>query len=174
MTVGDLLDLLEESLDDAFVVPLTGRRVVNADRVRELIEEMRANFPKEFKKAREITQDRDLILDIATQKADEMVRQAEKRGQKMINSEEIVKKSQLYAREITTVAERKAEEIVAHAKKDAESLVKTAQQQSAEMRQNAFKLSEQMLKNTEEALGKGYAEVKHVRQALLEKAKGRQ
>ena len=50
MNIEEILDVLDELLDKAWSLPLTGGRcVVDAERVRELIDDIRLNMPTEIK-----------------------------------------------------------------------------------------------------------------------------
>lgn len=173
MTIDELLNLMEDNLEDAFVVPLTGRRMVNADKMQELIDQMRANLPPQIQKAKAIVGDRDAIVDKARKKADALVQEAEARARVMVNKEEVVKQSQSYAREVAATADAKAKETAAEAAKNAEEVMKHARQQAGEMRHNALRFSEDVLRQTEMVLERGYEEVKAVRAGVLEKSKGK-
>ena len=59
MNIEEILDVLDELLDKAWSLPLTGGRcVVDAERVRELIDDIRLNMPTEIKQAKAIVADR--------------------------------------------------------------------------------------------------------------------
>ena len=53
MKLETLIDELQTIVDEAFKLPLSGgKTVVNAEHLREIIEEMRVNLPVELKQAR--------------------------------------------------------------------------------------------------------------------------
>ena len=54
MNIDDLLDLMDETLEDAFTVPLTGKRMVDAERLRDIIDDIRLNMPTEIRQAKAI------------------------------------------------------------------------------------------------------------------------
>ena len=55
MNIEEILEAMDEMLERAWSLPLTGGRcVVDAVKVRDLIEEIRLNLPSEIKMARGI------------------------------------------------------------------------------------------------------------------------
>lgn len=145
MSIEEILDVLDELLDRAWNLPLTGGRcVVDADKVRDLIDEVRLNLPGEIKQARSIVADRAEIISVARQEAESIVQKAEERAKELISREDIVKQSQTRAAEI----------------------MQSAQMKSREMRAAANDYSEKVLRETEESLTRSLSDVKNTRQAL--------
>ena len=55
MSVFDILDEMDDLLDNAKAFPLAAHKVViDGDRLRELVNDIRLNMPKEMKRAHEI------------------------------------------------------------------------------------------------------------------------
>ena len=78
MNAIEILDLMDEMLDKAWNMPMSnGKCVINADRMRELIDDIKRNLPQEIKQARLIVQDRTDILSDARKEADQLVKAAE-------------------------------------------------------------------------------------------------
>ena len=147
MNIDDILDAMDEMLDRAWNLPLTGGRcVVDAEKVRDLIDDIRLNMPAEIKQAKQIVADRADIISVAKKEAEDIVRKAEDRAKALVEQEEITKQAQTRATEILTQAQAK----------------------SREMRQE---FAETMLKSTEETLSKSLGDVRSTRQAL--KSSGR-
>ncbi|MCI8622949.1 MAG: ATP synthase F0 subunit B [Provencibacterium sp.] len=145
MNIEEILDVIDELLDRAWNLPLTGGRcVVDADKVRDLIDEVRLNLPGEIKQARSIVADRAEIISVARQEAETIVQKAEERAKALISREDIVKQSQARAAEI----------------------MQSAQMKSREMRSAANDYSEKVLRETEESLTRSLSDVKNTRQAL--------
>ena len=144
MNIDDILDAMDEMLDRAWNLPLTGGRcVVDAEKVRDLIDDIRLNMPAEIKQAKQIVADRTDIISVAKKEAEDIVRKA------VVEQEEITKQAQARATEILTQAQMK----------------------SREMRQASQEFAETMLKSTEETLSKALGDVRSTRQAL--KSSGR-
>ena len=145
MSIEEILDQLDELIDRAWSLPLTGGRcVVDADKVRELLDDVRLNMPTEIRQAQSIVADRTEIVNTAKKEAEAIIARAEKRAAALVEEEEIVRQSRSKAAEI----------------------VQQAQQQSREMRQSAKEFVDNILKNTEESLAASMNEVKNTRAAF--------
>lgn len=145
MTVDVILEQLDEMLDKALRLPLSGGKcLLPAEQLRDSIDGLRANLPIEVKQAKAIVNDRAEIIATARKEAEGIVRAAEERARRLVQEEEIVRQAQ-----------EKSTEMLAQ-----------AQQKSREMRRSAFEYSEDMLKRTEEALAQRLTEVRGVRQSL--------
>ncbi|MBR2042049.1 MAG: ATPase [Oscillospiraceae bacterium] len=145
MPIEEILDQLDELIDRSWSLPLTGGRcVVDADKVRELLDDVRLNLPVEIRQAQSIVADRAAIVEKAKEEAETIIARAEKRAAALVEEEEIVRQSKNKAAEIT----------------------QQAQQQSREMRQSAKDFVDGILKNTEETLAASLNEVKSTRTAF--------
>ena len=145
MNIEEILDVLDELLDKAWSLPLTGGRcVVDAERVRELIDDIRLNMPTEIKQAKAIVADRSDIILTAKKEADALIKKAEDRARALIAQEEVVKQSQARAAELVSQAQYKAREI----------------------RQAANQFADNVLKEAEEILNTSLNQVKTTRYAL--------
>ncbi len=143
--IENLLLMMEEILDGAWSVPLSGgKSMVEADRLHELIEDIRLHLPVEISKAREIVNDRKVIMDDAKKEAEMIIRVAEERAKKLVDNDELVKQAQ-----------QKASEIMS-----------TAQLQSRELKKAAGDYVDSVLKGCEEQLGKSLSEIRTKRQTL--------
>ena len=167
MTMEEFLDLMEVNLEEAFVVPLTGRRVVNIEEMRKLIAEMRDSFPEQFQKAKFIVRDRDAILDKANHQAELIIKQAQARAQALIEEQEVMRQARANAREVTTAAQA-----------ESQVLLDNAHGREAEMRRDAFQYVDAMLQHTEKTLSKSQEELAKIqhevqsKKELLEKNRG--
>ena len=133
------------SLDKAWNLPLTGGRcVVDAEKVRDLIDDIRLNLPTEIKQAKQIVADRADIISVAKAEAESLVRKAEEHAKALVEQEEITKQAHARATEILTQAQNK----------------------SREMKQASQEFAETMLKSTEETLAKALGDVRSTHQAL--------
>ena len=151
MNVDELLDLMDETLEEATNLPFTGgKRMVDVDKIRDIIDDVRLNMPAEIKQAKAIVADRAEIVAGARRESEGIIKKAEERARAMVDHEEIVRQAQQKAAEILTAA----------------------QQQAREMRTTITDYCENMLRQTEEVLTKGACEVKNVSGALRQKSKG--
>lgn len=145
MTVEELLDQVDDMLDKAWSFPLSGGKcLMDADHLRDIVDDIRGNMPSEVRQAKAIVADRGDIVATAKREAEEIIRAAEERARRMTAQDEIVKSAQQKANEILT----------------------QAQQKSREMRRGASEFSEDLLRRTEEAIAQRLAEVRQARQVL--------
>ena len=149
MNIDDLLDLMDETLEDAFTVPLTGKRMVDVEKLRDIIDDIRLNLPTEIRQAKAIVKDRADIVEGARKEADAVVKKAEERAKIIVSEQEIVKQSQARAVEI----------------------VQSAQMHSKETRNSVATYCENILRQTEEQLLKSCQDVKQVRASVRQKEK---
>ena len=81
MGIDEILEMMDDMLDKAVNVPFSNKKsLIEVDKMRELIDEIRINMPKEVKQARDLVNDRKLILNEAKNEAANIVSKAEKRA----------------------------------------------------------------------------------------------
>ncbi len=149
MTIENLLDQIDEMIDKAWGLPLSGGKcLVEADRLRDIIDDIRGNMPSEIRQAKSIVADRADIIATAKKEAEDIVRTAEERARAMVMQEEVVKQAAQKANEIAT----------------------QTQQKCREMRKGAQDFVDDLLKRTEEDLAKHASEVHQMRQMLRKPA----
>ena len=145
VSIETMLENLEEVLEEGMSVPLSGgKRMVDVDSARDIIDDIRINMPQEILQAKAIVQDRAQILAKAKKEAEEMVRAAEERARKLLDKEEIV---------------RQAEE-------KAKTILSEANQQATELRTTVTRYCDNMMATTQEQLQKSFNEIKLVRDNL--------
>ena len=140
MNIDEILDLLDEALEDAWTLPLSGgRRVVDIEKMRELTDDIRLNLPAEVRQAKAIVNDR-----AAKKEAASIVKKAEDKARAIVNQDDLTK-----------AAQQKAAEIISQ-----------AQMQAREMRQAATEFADNLMKSTEQFLVASIEEVKETRAKL--------
>ena len=159
MTIDDILDEIDAMIDRAWNLPLTGGKcVVDAEKVRELLDDIRINLPTEIKQAKSIVADRSEIIAIARRESETIVRRAEERAKQLVSEEEIVK-----------LAQAKSDDIIAEAKETSNSMINSATAKAKEMKTAANDFVNSILKNSEDTLSASLAEIKNTRNALSNK-----
>ena len=129
MNVDQLLDLMEETLEEGTAVPFAAaRRVVDVDRIRDIIDEVRNNLPDEIRDSKKIVNDREQILEMARQEGDNIVKQAEERARAMVSEQEIVKRAKKYAADMISGAKTQSDELLRSANNYCEDLLKKAEE----------------------------------------------
>lgn len=109
MNVEELLDMLEETLEEGTAVPFAAaKRVVDVDRCRDIVDEVRNNLPDELRDSKKIVADREQILKNAQTDADNIIKQAEERARVLVSDKEITKRAQKMAVELVNAAQAQA------------------------------------------------------------------
>ena len=106
MKVLELLDEIEEIVDTASkFLPLTGRIIVDASEILEIVKEIRIELPDEIQQAQWIKNERQRILDEAKTEYETVLIDAQKQAEALIENDEIIVKAKGRAAEIMTIAE---------------------------------------------------------------------
>jgi len=148
MAIDQLLDKIDDVMEEAWNLPFSGgKRMIDIERIRDLIDEVRMSIPQEIKDAKAIVTDREEILKDARAEADSIVKRAEDKARTMLSQDEIFKSAK---------------------EKSAQMLYET-QSKTREAEKAAIDYSETALKKSEEALLAAYNEVKNTRLALRNK-----
>lgn len=145
ISVEELLEKIDDMVDKAYIVPLSGGKcLIEADAIRDILNDIRANLPGEIQHARRIVADRTDIITSARQEAESIIRSAEERQRTMVSREEVVLQAQAKSNEILTKTQKRAKE----------------------MRKNAQDFTENLLKKTEETLSQQLIEIRQAKQAV--------
>ncbi len=114
MSIDEILDDMDDLLDKAASVPFASHKsVIDGERLRELINDVRLNVPQEIKQARMVEYDRDRIINEAKAKAEQIVRQAEERAKALVSEEAIMREAKKRAVEAVTKAKSECDAIQA-------------------------------------------------------------
>ncbi|MBE6879623.1 MAG: ATP synthase F0 subunit B [Ruminococcaceae bacterium] len=112
MSIEEILDSMDETLDQATKLPLMkGKVSVDAEQFREYIKQIRLNLPTEIRQAQHLVDDRRGIINDAKAEANSILRKAEEQANKLISEEAITKQAQQRAHDILTTAQSKSKEI---------------------------------------------------------------
>jgi cell division septum initiation protein DivIVA len=111
MDILTLIDRMEEILDHGRNMPLTSQRMVDTDKLYELIDEVRAQYPDELKQARWIVKERQEMLEEAEKEANRILEEARERAQALASQQEVVKLADQQAAEIMDDARSREREI---------------------------------------------------------------
>ena len=143
--IDSILVMIEDLLDGAWSIPLSGGKgAVDVDKIRDLLSQLKMHIPVEVEKAKEIVNDRKIILDDAKKEAEMTIRVAEERAKKLVDHDEVVRQAQAKANEILS----------------------TSQLQARELKKATSDYVDSVLKSTEEQVAKSLAELRSKRQAI--------
>ncbi|MGN0559298.1 MAG: ATPase [Acutalibacteraceae bacterium] len=145
MKIENLIGEIQDIMNDAKVLPLTGgKAVVETEAVLDKLDELMDALPMEIRQAKNIVADRSQIISEAKREADDIIHAAEERRNAMISKSEIVRQ-----------AEAQAAAIIADANK-----------KSAEMRKAANNYVDDIIRKTDEAITEQLNELKKTRQGI--------
>ena len=145
MSIDEILEEMDELLDKAGSVPFVShKKVIDGERMRELINDVRLNMPHELKEAKKIEFDCQRILNEAKLNAESIIRKAEERAAQIVSREAIV----------------------TEAKKKALDMLTKAQTAAKNLQQNAASSVAKMLNDTENYYSRNLQSIKVVKGKL--------
>lgn len=145
MIIDEILDMMDDMLDEASSVPFSSKKgVIDLDKMRGCINDLRLNLPDEIRNAKNIVRDRQEIVSDANKEAEQIVRRAEERAKVIVSNDEITKAAKQQAVEILNQAQAKAKDI----------------------RNAASKYIDDVLLQSENVLQANLADIKKTRQAV--------
>ncbi len=145
MSIDEILEEMDELLDKAGSVPFVShKKVIDGERMRELINDVRLNMPHELKEAKKIEFDCQRILNEAKLNAESIIRKAEERAAQIVSREAIV----------------------TEAKKKALDMLTKAQTAAKNLQQNAAASVAKMLNDTENYYSRNLQSIKAVKGKL--------
>lgn len=105
MKVLELLDEIEEIIDTSSGFPLTGKILVEAEEILEIVREIRVELPDEIQQAQWIKDERHRILDEAKREYEAVLKDARAQAEALIENDDITMKAKNRADEIMRLAE---------------------------------------------------------------------
>lgn len=145
MSIDEILEEMDELLDKAKSPPLMQhKKIIDGERMRELINDIRLNMPQELKEAKKIEFDCQRILNEAKLNGESIIRQAEERAAQLVSREAIV----------------------TEARKKAMDMLTKAQTASKNLQQNAAVAVAKMLNDTENYYSRNLQSIKVVKGKL--------
>jgi len=149
MSIDEILEEMDELLDKSASVPFAShKKVIDGERLRELINDVRLNMPHELKEAKKIEFDCQRILNEAKINAEAIIRKAEERAAQIVSKEAIV-----------TEAKRKAIDMLTK-----------AQTASKTLQQNAINSVNKLMNDTELHYSRALQEMKVMKSRIEGKA----
>lgn len=128
MTIEQILDDMDDLLDRSRPVPFAAHKVIiDADRMRELLNSAHLNVPAEIKSAKQINSECDRILDEARNKAEQIVQDAENRAHRMIAEQTILTEAKQRALDMLTKAQNGSNDIKQAAERYVDRLLTDAE-----------------------------------------------
>ncbi|MDR3270106.1 MAG: ATPase [Peptococcaceae bacterium] len=147
--VFSMLEELEELVDRAAKIPLSGKVLVDDEAVFEIIDRIKASLPEEIKDAQWILNERQRIMEEA---------QAE--------SQRILEKGRSYAEKLTEESE-----ISQQAQAQAEDLVRQAQAYAQEVKTGSLRYADELFQYAESKIFESYQSLQQSREDLKTRVK---
>lgn len=175
-----LLEDLEDVLDDATSMPMTKKSLVDVEKIKTIIEDIRLNTPQETKQAKAIVDSRNSILEEAKKEAAEIIAEAQAQARELVARDQITQTAQAEAAEITAKAkeegdsyirdaQNQATEILGNATTQANDMVTSAQNKSREMLTAVNNYADDTLLAIDDSLYRALSDVRRIRQGMNNK-----
>lgn len=153
MSIEELVDQIDDVLEQAVTLPLSGGKLlVDGEVIRRILDDIRLNLPKDIRQAERIVADRSQIISDAKREAETTIRVAEERSKIMVAKDEITRQATDRANDILTQAKMKA----------------------AEMRKAANDYVDDLMQRTDEAIAMNLSELRKARQGIKASQRGDQ
>lgn len=173
----NLLAYLEDELTRARPVPMTNKRMIDANMCIDIIQDIRANLPLAVQYSEQMLRDRERILRSAEQTAANKLASADVRANAAMDdaqerADRILSDAQLHADNIVKDAEVRARAMIdqntikLEAQKQAQEIVNEARLEAHERRAQAADYCDKLLRDAEETLSAAFDDVRRNRQAL--------
>lgn len=111
MKVLESLDLLEEEIENGSSLPFTGKKILDPDKLLDIVDDIREALPSEFRQAEILKQERERILEDAQKEAATLVAETQARVSKLVTEHEVTKQAYQQSQEIINSSETNAREI---------------------------------------------------------------
>lgn len=110
--VLQLLEMLYTMISEAWGVPLGNDKcIIERDKVLNILDEVKAQLPKELAEAKRLVNARDEFIGSAKREAASIRKAAEDRARELINEQEIVRTAKQRSSELVSTAEAQAREL---------------------------------------------------------------
>lgn len=100
MDIMEILNTMEDAIDKASSVPLTGKIMLDKDEIMDYIQEIRLVYPDELKEAKWVKSERARILSEAEARAETIQKNAAETQMQLINEHEIYRCAEEQANEM--------------------------------------------------------------------------
>ena len=148
--IPELLEMLHSMISEAWGLPLGAEKcVIERDKALDLLDEIRAAFPKEIAEANRLLEARADFVNNAKREAEAIRRTAEERARQLIDEQEIIRISRAKSHELLTSTETS----------------------TTELRRVANEYVDDAMRRTEEALSTALSEIQESRSKFRQVAR---
>ena len=141
MSITEKLNNISEYLSSSKKV--MGKSVIDVEKIKEMLEEVRGNLPRELEQSEVIISQKESILNDASEEAEKLTAETSQHCENLLaeaqsRADEIVSKD-----EIVAVAEKRADEIVSQAEKTKEDTTEVVEHNKNEIMSRASAMQEE-------------------------------
>ena len=111
MDIVEIVDMMEEAIEKASAVPLTGKVMIDKGELLAYIQEIRLVYPDELMEAKWVKEERQRNLSDHENRAEAIQKNAEETQMQLIDEHEITKAAYEQANELVNAAQQKSIEI---------------------------------------------------------------
>jgi vacuolar-type H+-ATPase subunit H len=111
----DLIDSLEDLIVQSRRLPVGGNLVVDRKRMLDLIDQLRLSVPDDIRRAAQINESREQIVDEARRSATEIREEAQRERERLIEQNSILQEARDRAQQLIMEAEERARQTIAEA-----------------------------------------------------------
>jgi cell division septum initiation protein DivIVA len=129
MDVIQLLEYLQEIIESAPKVPITGKVVIDKKELLDVIDQIINYLPDEFKKAQWVLSEKERILGEANKQYDSVKKETMDMLKKQVENHDIAKEARVVAQEIIASAQRDAKAIRLGARDYADEILSQLEQE---------------------------------------------
>ena len=112
MDIINVIDKLDALVNTSRKLPGTRARLVDAEKVMELVEQLRLSIPQDIRAAQEVLQSKDSLVSQAQIEARRIRGEAEEEFKARLDQHELATAAQLKADEVLSESERRADRII--------------------------------------------------------------
>jgi cell division septum initiation protein DivIVA len=152
MDILHLIDRLEELVAEARRMPIGQGVVIDRRRILELVDQMRSSVPWEVKEAREMTANRDAMLEEARREGEGILGRAQLEAQARLDEMEMVQAAQREANAIVQRAEDRAQQLLDEAQHQVQARLRQSEQAANNQMDEADRYALEMLRRLEAQL----------------------
>lgn len=110
--IEELVGMLQDAVESAWKLPFgSDKCLVDRSKMLDLIDDIRANLPKDLEQARSIIANKTELVAQAKREAEAIKRSAEERARQLVSEEEVMIIARQKANEMTMLAETKSKDV---------------------------------------------------------------
>ncbi|MEL6165381.1 MAG: DivIVA domain-containing protein, partial [Cyanobacteria bacterium J06628_3] len=144
------LNRLEEIILTSFRIPLTGRTLVDEEKLLQQLDFIRLSLPEAFQEALLTIQQKEEILLEAEAYGQQMVEAAQAKRAQVLNESDIIRQAEQQTEQLTRQVQQECEQLMQETLDEIERKRRACQQEIEEMRRLAMEEAEQIAQGADQ------------------------